>query len=182
MHGRLRKWLETHKDKCTKGKRILDVGALHVNGSVRQVLPVSVGVDMREGKGVDVVCKGENLPDKFPEKVFDVVISTDTLEHVENWRGFLRGMWYVLKDDGWFIISIASKKKGRHAYPDDYWRLDEDRVKEIFPNYEDYTVMGVSVGWIVKKRKDEELPDLDKIHLDPVDKKVPKHLLEQEEE
>ncbi len=176
MHKKITEFLKKHSDKCPKGSLILDIGSLNVNGNAAQVLPVTVGVDMREGKGVDLVCNGEDLLKHFDKNYFDVIVTTDTLEHVKYWREFLIGAWSVLKPDGIFIATIASKRKGRHAYPDDYWRLEKHHLIKIFGDLEDYQDLGISTGWVVRKFKDD-LGDLKDIHLDPVDKKVPKELL-----
>ncbi len=177
MHGKILTYLEPYKDLC-EGKQVLEVGSLNVNGNAREVLNVTVGTDMREGKGVDLVCKGEDLLKHFKPESFDVVVSTDTLEHVRDWREFLQGIWQVLKTDGLFICTIASVSKGRHAYPDDYWRLTEEHVIRIFKGNEIIdtgTPLGVSFGFVVRKKA--PLWKLEDLHLLPVDGKVPQELL-----
>lgn len=160
---------------------MIDIGSFEVSekiGGVRKVLPVTVGVDMREGPGVDLVMPGEKLLEHFGPASFDVVISCDTLEHVANWRGFLNSLWGILKPGGLCILSIASRSKGRHAYPDDYWRLTKGIVFDIFGEnvQEDrYIENQISTVWVCTKKTD--LPDLSKIQLIPVDKKVPKELI-----
>jgi len=49
---------------------VIDVGSLNVNGNLRIVvaplLPKAyIGIDMRSGPGVDIVCRAENLVSKF---------------------------------------------------------------------------------------------------------------------
>ncbi|MGZ7124306.1 MAG: methyltransferase domain-containing protein, partial [Halobacteriota archaeon] len=39
---------------------------------------------MEKGPDADVVCDAENLMDIFPEESFDVVFSTDLLEHAAH--------------------------------------------------------------------------------------------------
>ena len=177
MHGKILEFLKPYKEIC-EGKNVLEVGSLNVNGTARDTLNITVGVDMQEGKGVDLVCTGENLPSHFAVEHFDHVVSTDTLEHVRNWRDFLHGIWHVLKKDGLFICTIASRRKGRHAYPDDYWRLDEELVKKVFYSQEILEMqpnLGVSFGFVIRKKG--PLIGLSDIHMFPVDGKVPKELL-----
>jgi len=154
------KFVEKHKEKL-KGK-VIEIGSLNVNGSVRSVVDIAVGTDMRKGNGVDLVCAVENLPDHFKAGEFDGCVSTDTLEHVKDWKSFVRVTWDLVKEDGWLVLTMASVKKGRHAYPDDYWRMTEEHVKQIWPNSCFYTELGrVSIGWVVQKKGD--LPNLDEI-------------------
>jgi hypothetical protein len=66
-----------------EGCKILDVGSMNVNGTLREFAPKGseyVGVDLTAGPGVDVVLtKPGYLP--FPRDSFDLVISTSSLEH-----------------------------------------------------------------------------------------------------
>ena len=62
-----------------KGKRIVDIGSCDVNGSLRPIFESwhpseYIGVDIREGPNVDVMCNAENLVEKFGQEQFDVVI------------------------------------------------------------------------------------------------------------
>jgi SAM-dependent methyltransferase len=176
MHDGIIKYIEQFKH--LQGEYNLEVGSLNVNGTIRNTVDIAIGVDMRPGKDVDQVCTGEELPDHFLPNEFDTVFSCETLEHVRNWREFLQGVWYVLKDDGHFICTLASKRKRRHAYPDDYWRLDPDHVKDIFRDQEIVDInpdLGVSFGFVVKKVA--PLVGLETIKLLPVDKAVPEELL-----
>lgn len=151
-------YVTKHKDKLT-GK-VLDVGSFNVNGAARDVIDVTVGIDMRSGPGVDLVCKVQDLHKHYPAGYFDACVSIGTLEHVEDWRGFVRATWNAVREGGYLVLSIASLAKGRHAYPDDYWRLTEDQIRMIYPQAEDYMPLaGASVGWIVKK--EGELGNLD---------------------
>lgn len=179
MHLEILKYLT--KFEHLAGERNLDVGSLNVNGSSRAVFPISVGVDIREGMGVDLVCSGEDLPKHFKDEEFDLVVSTETLEHVRHWREFTKGIWQVLKTDGHFICTLASTKKERHDHPDDYWRLRENHIEAIFKDQEIVDVnprIGkISFGFVVKKKK--PLVELGDVHLLPIDDQVSKELLKQ---
>lgn len=143
-----------HKDKLDG--RVLEIGSLNVNGSLREVLEIAVGVDLRKGKGVDLVCPVEKLKELFPDGSFDACVSAGTLEHVEDWRGFVRVTWDLVKNGGYLVLTIASQQKGRHAYPDDYWRLTNEQIQQIYPGAYGFENLGggkrpTSVGWVVKK-------------------------------
>jgi SAM-dependent methyltransferase len=112
--------------------RVLDVGSYNVNGALREVLPVTLGVDMRKGPGVDEVCNAVDLIGRYGPESFDCVVSAEALEHIKQWDVALHNMWSVLKPNGVFLLTMASPRKGRHAYPDDYWRFPMDRFLGLF--------------------------------------------------
>jgi len=164
VHNQVRSFVAGHLGKL-KGE-VLEVGSLNVNGCVRDLVPHAIGTDMRAGPNVDVVVQAENLIEHFGENAFDAVMTLDAFEHIKDWRALVTNMWGVLKPNGWLVITMASPSKGRHAYPDDYWRADWDMIGQIFPDADDMGSLGVSMGWTVQKRR--ELPDLSKIELIPV--------------
>jgi SAM-dependent methyltransferase len=88
-------------------KRILEVGSKYVNGSVRPLIEKFVhpkeyiGVDVEPGKYVDIILPAEKLVEHFGEEAFDIVISTELLEHVKDWRLVIINMKRVLKCGGY---------------------------------------------------------------------------------
>lgn len=163
MDEATRNFYRRHKS-LLQGK-VLEIGSLNVNGGLRDIIDV-FGVDMREGPGVDLVCPVQNLLEHFQPGHFDACVSAGTLEHIEDWRGFVRTTWELVKEGGYLVLTIASLQKKRHAYPDDYWRLTEDQIRTIYPRMTNYTELSernnnrfASVGWVVKK--EGELGSLD---------------------
>ena len=145
------------KHKSLLQGKVLEIGSLNVNGGLRDIIDV-FGVDMREGPGVDLVCPVQNLLEHFDHGHFDACVSAGTLEHIEDWRGFVRTTWELVKEGGYLVLTIASLQKKRHAYPDDYWRLTKDQIRMIYPRMTNYTELSernnnrfASVGWVVKK-------------------------------
>jgi len=122
------------------GKRVVEVGSYNVNGSLRPILesygPAKyVGVDIMAGPGVDVVCDAEQLVTTFGERSFDVVVSTEVLEHVRHWRESISNMKRLCVPGGIILITTRSKGFGYHAYPHDYWRYEVDDMKKIFSDF-----------------------------------------------
>jgi len=120
-----------------KGRALIEIGSYDVNGSVRPYLeslaPASyVGVDINPGPGVDLVCDAEHLLDRFGPESFDVVISTELLEHVRDWRAVITGMKRLARPGGLIVITTRSLGFPIHGYPDDYWRYEPTDMRVIF--------------------------------------------------
>jgi SAM-dependent methyltransferase len=118
------------------GKRVLEVGSLDVNGSPRVVLErfnpsEYIGVDIAEGKGVDLICRAEDLVSKFGENSFDFVVSTCALEHIEDWKASVSNIKRICKSNG-VILIIVPAKWPKHDYPYDFWRFSKDDMVRIF--------------------------------------------------
>lgn len=116
---------------------VLEVGAQDVNGSPRSViLPHKpkkyVGVDFSHGKGVDLVMDVKDLTSYFGKESFDVVISTEMLEHASDWRVAVNQMKDVLQQGGLLILTTRGPGFPYHGYPHDYWRFTVNDFKDIF--------------------------------------------------
>lgn len=123
------------------GKRVLEVGSYDMNGSIRPYIESNspkeyIGTDMCEGPGVDLACGVEDLVKKFGKESFDLVIVTEVLEHVPNWKKAITNIKSLCKKDG--IIFITSPAKGfpYHPCPKDYWRFNKEDFKIIFADCE----------------------------------------------
>jgi SAM-dependent methyltransferase len=94
-----------------------------------------VGVDIAKGPGVDVVCKAENLVERFGKESFDAVISTCTLEHIRDWRAAVSNLKNVCKGGGLLFI-VAPSIWPYHQSPCDFWRYSKEDIKNIFSDCE----------------------------------------------
>ena len=129
--------IENVLDEEIKDKRILEVGSRYVNGSVRPFIErlnpkEYIGVDIESGKYVDIICPAEKLVERFGEESFDVVIATELLEHVKDWRIVITNMKKVLKTSGYIYITTRSLGFSFHSYPYDFWRYEMDDMRRIF--------------------------------------------------
>lgn len=109
------------------GKRVIEVGSYDVNGSVRPVIeslgPRSyLGVDIAPGPGVDEIVDCTDLIETFGEASFGVVVTTEMLEHVSDWKTCVANLAGITADDGLLVITTRSPGFPRHDYPADYWR------------------------------------------------------------
>jgi SAM-dependent methyltransferase len=108
-------------------RRVLDVGSLDVNGSLRDLCPPGVeyiGIDLEAGKGVDMVLD-DPYQYPFPDGHFDMMVSTSCFEHDPMfWLTFLE-MLRVVREHG--IIYINAPSNGHyHTHPWDNWRFYPD--------------------------------------------------------
>jgi SAM-dependent methyltransferase len=96
-------------------KRVLDCGSLDINGRNRDYFFDCgyTGVDIAPGKNVHVVSKIHELA--YPPEHFDVVISTEMLEHDRFWKQSLDKMVKLLKPGGLIIITAASTARHEHG-------------------------------------------------------------------
>ncbi len=122
-----------------EGKRVLEVGSCDVNGSLRYIVELLepaeyVGVDMSEGRGVDIVCPAENLVEFFGKESFDVIISTCTLEHIRNWKTAVSNIKNACRRNGLILLVVPSKFPF-HEFPYDYWRYEKEDISNIFSDH-----------------------------------------------
>lgn len=96
-----------------KNAKVLEIGSLDINGSVRQFFEDCeyYGVDLGKGKGVDIICKGHLVP--FENNVFDTVISCECFEHDVDWKLTFQKMWEVTK--GIVIFTCATNGRPEHG-------------------------------------------------------------------
>lgn len=118
-------------------KKIIEVGSIDINGSLRPIYeywnPAQyVGIDIEYGPGVDIVCDAEDILERFGENSFDIVVSTELLEHVKNWRKVISNMKNICKPDGIILITTRSQGYLYHGYPYDFWRYEIQDMKHIF--------------------------------------------------
>ena len=143
-----------------RGKRVLEVGSLDVNGSVRgDIMALGpaeyIGVDLQPGPGVDLICDAGDIAARFGDNAFDVVISTEMLEHARDWRRIVSNLKRVTKPDGVMIVSTRSYGVDFHRRPWDYWRYEKEDFAAIFSDVlvEDLKLDPTDPGLLIKARK-----------------------------
>ena len=96
-----------------KDSKVLEIGSLNINGSVRQFFENCeyLGVDLGLGKDVDLVSKGHEL--SFPDKSFKTVISCECLEHDKDWQKTFQKMYDL--SSGLVVMSCATIGRPEHG-------------------------------------------------------------------
>ncbi len=104
-----------HFPEAFRGVRVLEVGSLDINGSVRELFSGCdyTGVDLQLGPGVDLACQGQLV--EFPTGHFDTVISAECLEHNPYWRETVANTLRMSRPDGLVLISCATTGRKEHG-------------------------------------------------------------------
>jgi len=114
--------------------RIMDVGSQDVNGSYRPLFDDPAwryaGADMVAGKNVDIVLRDVYSWREIKSASFDVVVSGQTLEHVEYPWMTVMEIARVLKPAG-ICCLIAPSAGPEHRYPLDCWRWYADGAQAL---------------------------------------------------
>lgn len=156
------------------GKDILEVGSYDVNGTLRPLIESwgpreYIGADIIHGPGVDIVCAAENIVDYFKDKKFDVVISTEMLEHVRDWQKTISNLKNICKPGGVLLLTTRSFGFAYHAYPHDYWRYEKKDMENIFADMNiidiQEDVMAPGIFLKIKKPLDFKEKDLSNYEL-----------------
>lgn len=117
MHKAVEKFVENIKIRYPyyfQNSKILEVGSYYVNGSVRPFFKDCdyIGIDIGNGPGVDIVSRIEHFQSPG---LFDVVISTEMMEHSSSWNVDLQKMYDLLKPNGALIVTAAGPGRPEHG-------------------------------------------------------------------
>jgi SAM-dependent methyltransferase len=133
--------------------KVLEVGSLNINGTVRIFFKDCdyLGVDVGAGKDVDLVCPAHELD--IPPNTFNTSISCECFEHDKYWVRSFKKMYDLTKYYGLVIFSCATTGRPEHGttrtspadapFTNDYYRnlTAEDfegafDLKNMFSEYE----------------------------------------------
>ena len=99
------------------GAKVLEVGAYDVNGRARDAVTgweSWVGCDLLPGPDVDLAGDACVVLADYRDE-FDVAVTTEVLEHAENWQSILTVMVQALKPGGWLLITCAGTGRPAHS-------------------------------------------------------------------
>lgn len=122
------------------GYTVVEIGSYNVNGSVRPLFDAVasyVGIDRREGPGVDVVADGATFG---ASDTYDVVVTTSALEHDGHPGAVVANALRILKPGGHLVITTVGAPWQPHN--DDGGAFDPVR-----DTYSDITTDDLT-GWL----------------------------------
>lgn len=96
-------------------KKILEVGSLNINGTIRDFFSYCdyLGIDVGEGPGVDLVCEGQTL--NHADQSYDTVLSAECFEHNPYWVETFNNMHRMCKVNGLVIMTCATTGRPEHG-------------------------------------------------------------------
>lgn len=97
--------------------KVLEVGSLNLNGSIRPLFDECnyTGIDLGKGRDVDIVAQGHTF--NSPDETYDVCISCECFEHNPAWIETFNNMYRMCKTGGIIIITCATSGRGEHGTP-----------------------------------------------------------------
>lgn len=135
VHESVRTFIKQKLPKDLAGMKVLEVGSRNVNGGTRHLTLGSdyTGIDIQDGINVDEVRDAARLPMLWGSK-FDIVICTETLEHIFWWQLAIKEMVRVLRANGLLLLTTRSPGFPKHEHPEDWWRFRQRDLKRALVN------------------------------------------------
>ncbi|MEB3325524.1 MAG: class I SAM-dependent methyltransferase [Cyanobacteriota bacterium] len=98
-----------------RDSKVLEVGSLDINGSVRDFFSNCnyTGLDIAPGPGVDVVCQGQDYD--APDHSYDHVISCEAMEHNPYWKETFDNMVRMCRPGGLVTLTCATVGRIEHG-------------------------------------------------------------------
>ena len=115
-----------------KEANVVDLGSFDVNGTYKPLMnPLwkYIGVDITEGRNVDVVMPNHNTIPITKDSV-DILISGQCLEHVQRPWLLFQEIYRIVKNSG-VILIVCPAKYHLHNDPKDYWRIYPDGLQTL---------------------------------------------------
>lgn len=91
-----------------------------------------VGLDINKALNADIIGVGEYLP--FKSDKFDVIISTQVLEHVDDPKRVIEELYRVIKKEGIIILSTHGIWI-KHTSQDN-WRWTDSGLEKMFQDFD----------------------------------------------
>ena len=96
-------------------RSVLEIGSLDINGSVRSLFAGRVhyhGIDVVEGPGVNEVA---DAAEWHAGRSYEVVVSTEVLEHAPRWDRIVTHAWDAVAPGGRLLLTCATDPRAPHS-------------------------------------------------------------------
>jgi SAM-dependent methyltransferase len=138
MHASAYEWVRRHAS--AEPLVALDIGGRDINSTKLGMEPCALfpgaawtGLDIHPGPGVDVVADAATWA---PDRVYDLVLCTEVLEHTPAWRNVLGTCRRALRHGGLLLLTTAGRMRlphsasgGRRLRPGEHYaNLDPDSL------------------------------------------------------
>ncbi|MFG2699535.1 methyltransferase domain-containing protein [Streptomyces sp. NPDC048386] len=113
MHLQALEWIRAHA--TTEEVAVLDLGGRNVNGTPRRLFPAAAPyrvLDIADGPGVDIVADAATWE---PDRVYDVVVCAEVLEHTPAWRDILATAHRAAREGSRLILTTAAPGRPVHS-------------------------------------------------------------------
>ena len=160
MHNAVRievgEWYQDNKQHLDTIK-IAELGSYDINGSVKDIIPNTIGFDILEGKGVDVKITPGIIPDVY-KNIFGAVITVNSFQFCPKPIEYKKQILDLLKPEGLLILTMCpdscnprhSTSPNEHKFRDsirmsqsklrEFWEDEFNNIK-IFENNEDHPTL-----------------------------------------
>lgn len=140
MHDSCRLFVQSVAPLVPLESSVCEIGSRNVNGAVRYLFAGRryVGIDLREGPGVDIVADGATW--NGDDETYDAVICCEVLEHAADPQALCENIRWLLRGGGAAIITAATPQRVPHSGIDggplrdgeQYQGVTEDDLREWF--------------------------------------------------
>lgn len=112
---------------------VLDLGGRYINGSTRTLFPDGhryIVVDIAPDDSVDIVADAGDLD---LGETFEVVLSTELLEHTPRGADIVKAAYRHLTPGGMFVATMAGPGRPPHGAAGSPWPLDGEWYQNVWP-------------------------------------------------
>jgi SAM-dependent methyltransferase len=108
-----------------------DIG-LNIGAGQTRIHPQIKNLDIFPAPHIDIVAKAEKIP--LESGSVKVIITQETLEHVQDPNAAVEEMYRILSDDGKIYCQLPFII-GYHPGPTDFWRFTKEGMVELFESH-----------------------------------------------
>jgi SAM-dependent methyltransferase len=106
----------------------VNASGLNVGAGKTRLHPKMKNLDVFSGPNIDIVAFAESIP--VEDGTFDVVVTQETLEHVQDPFKAMSELHRILKPTGTLYCQLPFII-GYHPGPHDFWRFSKEGIEEL---------------------------------------------------